>query len=63
MSLYIDRWEEGYDQGYYEALRNALRLLAMGFGIGKSIQDIHAELRSMRDEAHELMLEHRSDAK
>ena len=47
----MTRWEEGYDCGYYEGLRNALRLLAMGFGIGKSIQDIHAELREMRDDA------------
>lgn len=54
-------WEEGYDCGYYEGLRNALRLLAMGFGIGKSIQDIHAEIREMRDDAYAQHMENQEE--
>jgi len=52
-------WEEGYDCGYYEGLRNALRFIAMN--IGTDVHAIIASIREMRDDAHAQYLESQGD--
>lgn len=52
-------WEEGYDCGYYEGLRNALRLIAMN--IGTDVHAIIASIREMRDDAHAQYMESQGD--
>ena len=42
-------WEEGYDCGYYEGLRNALRYIAMNPHI--DFNQVLVGLREMRDDA------------
>lgn len=43
-------WEEGYDCGYYEGLRNAIRYIAMN--IGTDIHEIIGLLVDWRDDAY-----------
>lgn len=46
----MTRWEEGYDCGYYEALRNAIRYIIMQQSM--PLDEIIAALAEMRDDAH-----------
>ena len=43
-------WEVGYDCGYYEGLRNAIRFIAMN--IGTDVHAIIKQLAEMRDDAY-----------
>ena len=43
-------WEEGYDCGYYEGLRDAIRFIAMH--IGTDVHKIIKKLVEMRDDAY-----------
>ena len=43
-------WEEGYDCGYYEGLRNAIRYIIMNIHADK--QDIIEKLAELRDDAY-----------
>ena len=52
-------WEEGYDCGYYEGLRNALRYIAMH--IGTDVHEIVVKLRKWRDDAYAQHMENQED--
>lgn len=54
-------WEEGYDCGYYEGLRNAVRCLIQSMGIGAEVHEIIAVLREWRDNAHHQYMENKGD--
>jgi hypothetical protein len=43
-------WEQGYDCGYYEGLRYAIRYIAMN--IGTDVHAIISKLAEMRDDAY-----------
>ena len=43
-------WETGYDCGYYEGLRNAIRYIAMN--VGTDVHKIINALAEMRDDAY-----------
>jgi len=52
-------WERGYDCGYYEGLRNAIRYIAGN--IGTDVHEIIKLLVKWRDEAYELHQESEGD--
>jgi hypothetical protein len=49
------QWEIGYDHGYYEGLRNAIRFIAGN--IGTDVHEIIKLLAKWRDESYELHME------
>ncbi len=44
-------WEDGYDQGYYEGIRNVVAVLITRTLNGDSLQDIITGLAELRDNA------------